>query len=91
MPGTLRHLGEGPIRKQNDAELCRGLAETLDLLGCRRSDDFIRLKFVATFFEKPVEPSGGSDQDVSAGIAGHIHKLVRNAARQEEAFACSQA
>jgi hypothetical protein len=49
------------------------------------------LTFVASFLNKPVEQSGGPDQDVSARIAAHVHKLVRNAARQEGALAGSQA
>jgi hypothetical protein len=91
LPRTTASLGRGPIREQSDAEPWRSLGETLDLLGCRRSYDFVRLKFVATFLEKPVEERGRPDQDVSASIAAHVHKLVRNAARQEDALACSQA
>jgi hypothetical protein len=48
------------------------------------------LKFVAGFLEKPVEQSGGSDQDVSARVSAHVHELVRNAARQEGALARGQ-
>src|SRR5690606_26590791 len=87
----LRPDGRGPIGEQRDAEPWRSLPETRGLLRCRGTCSFVRLQLATTFLEKPVEESGGSDQDVSAEIAAHIHKLVRNPARQEDALACSQA
>ena len=82
----------GPIREQSDAESRRGLAETLDLLLCRRPCGFARLKLTAAGIAArdrfvfgacraagiPVAASmaGGYGRDVEQVVAIHVQTVA---------------
>lgn len=71
------------VREQGDAEPGAGRPQTLNSLRSRWPEDFV----TSVFLDKLIEESRGVDQDVPAMIVARVHKLVRNAAWEEGAFA----